>query len=100
MQASALSNTYHVRMEGKALSFPDVWVSEGAVERCEELEKVPHQFGCEYDPKRIKVCLQKDDWSPRSSLSRTAVPWTMEWLFFFEIWMTTGEWCGGGIHPT
>lgn len=99
LHASALSSTYHVRMEGKEYAFPDIWVSGGAVERCMELEKVPHQFGCKHDPNRIRVCLQKGDWSPRASLSRTAVPWTMEWLFFFEVWMATEEWCGGGIHP-
>jgi len=21
------------------------------------------------------------------------------WLFYYEIWLATGEWCGGGVHP-
>jgi hypothetical protein len=26
------------------------------------------------------------------------VGWACEWLFFYEIWLATGEWLGGGIH--
>ena len=29
----------------------------------------------------------------------TLVPWTIEWLFHYEIWLATGTWCGGGEHP-
>ncbi|UXX80886.1 hypothetical protein N7E81_07205 [Reichenbachiella carrageenanivorans] len=27
------------------------------------------------------------------------IPWVSLWLFFYEIWLVTGEWKGGGIHP-
>lgn len=27
------------------------------------------------------------------------VPWIALWLFFYEIWLVTGCWKGGGIHP-
>ncbi|MEQ8472557.1 MAG: hypothetical protein RIC35_15305 [Marinoscillum sp.] len=27
------------------------------------------------------------------------VPWIALWLFFYEIWLVTGYWKGGGIHP-
>ena len=27
------------------------------------------------------------------------VPWISLWLFFYEIWLVTGYWKGGGIHP-
>lgn len=29
----------------------------------------------------------------------TLIPWTCLWLYFFELWLATGEWLGGGIHP-
>lgn len=33
-------------------------------------------------------------------LSRTVVPWTKEWLYYYEVWLATGgEWLGGGEHP-
>jgi hypothetical protein len=27
------------------------------------------------------------------------VPWTALWLFYFEEWLTSDDWKGGGIHP-
>ena len=27
------------------------------------------------------------------------IPWTAEWLAFYEGWLATGEWKGGGRHP-
>jgi hypothetical protein len=32
-------------------------------------------------------------------LADTVVPWTSEWLFFYEVWHATGLWLGGGTHP-
>lgn len=28
------------------------------------------------------------------------IPWISLWLFFYEAWLVTGKWLGGGIHPT
>lgn len=32
-------------------------------------------------------------------LNATIIPWTSEWLFNYEVWLATGEWRGGGMHP-
>lgn len=24
--------------------------------------------------------------------------WASEWLFFYEVWLATGTWLGGGLH--
>jgi len=37
------------------------------------------------------------EWTPRMLLADTIVPWTSRWLYFYEIWLATGEWMGGGI---
>ena len=29
----------------------------------------------------------------------TIVPWSILWLFYFEDWLETDEWKGGGMHP-
>ena len=28
----------------------------------------------------------------------TIVPWIADWLYYYEVWLFTGEWEGGGIH--
>ncbi|WP_258193290.1 hypothetical protein [Paraburkholderia sp. BL25I1N1] len=33
-------------------------------------------------------------------LADTHLAWTVEWLGYFEEWLVTGEWAGGGYHPT
>ena len=39
-------------------------------------------------------------WSVERLLAETTLPWTCEWLLFFEGWLVTGTWEGGGRHPT
>jgi hypothetical protein len=34
------------------------------------------------------------------NISDTIIPWISEWLYYFEFWCITGEWYGGGKHPT
>ena len=39
-------------------------------------------------------------WNPGIPIADTLVPWTSEWLFFYELWLSTGgEWLGEGVHP-
>ena len=33
-------------------------------------------------------------------IADTIVPWACEWLLHYEIWLATGEWHGGGEHPS
>ena len=30
------------------------------------------------------------------SISSTIIPWTSEWLYYYEIWLINGDWLGGG----
>lgn len=49
-----------------------------------------------------QLCLfypKSNEWTPQSCLSNTMVPWTISWLRFYEIWLITGKWEGGGEHP-
>jgi hypothetical protein len=33
-------------------------------------------------------------------LDHTIVPWTALWLFYFEEWLISNDWKGGGVHPS
>lgn len=53
-------------------------------------------------PSAACLCLyrpEKGEWNSTRSLADTIVPWADLWLFFFEHWMLTGDWEGGGEHP-
>jgi hypothetical protein len=47
---------------------------------------------CIYDP-------IDDAWLPSEPITNRIISWTIKWLFFHELWVTTGEWKGGGRHP-
>jgi hypothetical protein len=32
-------------------------------------------------------------------IDNTIVPWAILWLFYFEEWLSSDEWKGGGEHP-
>ena len=90
-----LSELYTVRLSyklGKSPKInvlsPDLVVPEG--------KSLPHTYPGE------RLCLYypgTGDWRGDMLLSKTIVPWISEWLLYYEMWLATGEWLGGGIHP-
>ena len=32
-------------------------------------------------------------------IANTVVPWATLWLYFFEEWLVSDDWKGGGVHP-
>ena len=66
------------------------------------VERIPHIFGNENAPAFPYLCLfdpAQDEWLPDRPIADTILPWTIEWFGFFEYWVLTGEWKGGGRHP-
>jgi hypothetical protein len=54
---------------------------------------IPHIY--DHDGPGTKLCLwwpKQREWIPRMKLTETCVPWTAEWLWYFEDWLATGEW--------
>lgn len=47
-----------------------------------------------------RLCLFDLPWRRGTALTKTIVPWAAEWLVYYEVWLTTGQWLGGGTHPT
>lgn len=45
------------------------------------------------------LCLYAEgEWTPQKFISKTIVPWAAEWCYFYEVWLDTGKWLGGGYH--
>lgn len=59
-------------------------------------DKIPHMYSqktlCLFMPKYAEF--KRTDY-----ISDTIIPWTTLWLYYYEIWHTTGKWLGGGEHP-
>ncbi|MCY4161303.1 MAG: hypothetical protein OXE77_05500 [Flavobacteriaceae bacterium] len=58
-------------------------------------KKLPHI----YDSEKQQLCLyspSKKEWNGFKPIADTIIPWTSEWLFFYELWLIEGQWLGGG----
>ena len=64
-------------------------------------EAIPHVYNDPRDPLLPVLCLHHpptDRFDPRhQSAADTVVPWTIDWLACYEIWLATGRWVGGGV---
>ena len=95
LQPNFLSDRYRVRVSYNPNKTPFVNViTPELIERGSE--PIPHMYS------KKRLCLfhpRKREWNHRMLIAETIIPWTSLWLFYYEIWQTTGEWLGGGEHP-
>jgi hypothetical protein len=92
---STLSKTYAVQLIYKLNKSPDIQVTKPKLV-APEGRRLAHT----YSGKRL--CLYYPgvgEWRGDLLLAKTIIPWISEWLINYEIWLGTGKWCGGGIHP-
>lgn len=57
--------------------------------------KLPHT----YDSKKQHLCLFNPhcgEWNSTMLIANTIVHWAIEWLYYYENWVYTGKWLGGG----
>ena len=60
----------------------------------------PHKYKIIKDKNTVKICLDRYQvFNKYNYISTTIIPWTIEWLYYYEIWLATGKWLGGGEHP-
>lgn len=86
-----------VRPDGK---MPDLIVLEPDLYSLAGGRAPPHIY--RHDGPGAKLCLwwpKQREWMPQMQLSETYIPWASEWLWYFEDWLATDEWAGGGEHP-
>lgn len=88
-----LSRTYLVRIRYRLDAIPKVTGIRPTLQTRRD-EGLPHVYTGDI------LCLHEDvDWAPTMSLADTIVPWAAEWLMYYEIWVATGTWEGGGVWP-
>ena len=96
LKPTSVSIEYEIKLVArKNKKSVDIFVVNTKIERYENKRRVPHMYSdgslCLYYPKY-------NEWSYTDSWAETLIPWTSLWLFYYEIWIETGEWLGGGIH--
>jgi hypothetical protein len=91
LKPTELSRSYLVEVDYLLKQEPVVRVRSSLATR--EGESLPHVWN---HAQRILCLHRSSDWTPRMLLANSILPWASEWLFFYEIWLVTGQWDGGG----
>lgn len=99
IRPTSLSREYSVFLRFTLWKTPVVCVYGDELQRLDAPD-FPHNYRIDAKEKFVEICLYRHlEFSSYKFLSKTIIPWTVEWLYFYEIWLSTGEWCGGGEHP-
>jgi hypothetical protein len=97
-QPTPLSRRYQVRLSYALGGAPQVLaISPDLVDLAAE-RRLPHV----YSDKPVRLCLYlpaSGEWHARMSLAATVIPWTYLWFYYFEDWLESDVWRGGGQHP-
>ena len=101
VRPTPLSQEYvlKIRFEKKTIESFEVFVlSPKPLKKAAGQQKLPHVYN--QNSQKLCLCLPaKKEWVPSMLLATSVVHWAIEWLYFYEMWLCTGEWLGGGEHP-
>ncbi|MFT0704432.1 hypothetical protein ACDX35_11870 [Enterobacter hormaechei] len=102
------SRGYKIRLEYAPPSAPRCFVVSPDLKKLSDGKKIPHTYASLASSKITQLCLylprerhpdKHAEWVPQNQLSETILPWASLWLFYFEQWLHSGIWEGGGAHP-
>lgn len=95
---SPLSRDYGVRIEFKQGGRPEIFVDDPDLHALAAGRPIPHLY--QQKPPRLCLYLPRTyEWQRWMRLDQTVVPWIALWLFYFEEWLDSDDWKGGGMHP-
>ncbi|MBP5971317.1 hypothetical protein HW132_00850 [Brasilonema sp. CT11] len=92
LQPRQFSPKYRVAVRYRLSSYPTVNVIFPTL-----APKAPHLWKdgsfCLYYPK-------EKPWRKDMLIAETIIPWTALWLYYYELWLDTGEWLGPSSHAS
>lgn len=92
-----LSREYSMRVTFRRGETPDVFVIDPDLSELAGGRPLPHVYR---DPLRLCLTLPGTrEWTGTMRIDQTFVPWASTWLYYFEEWLVSDDWKGGGEHP-
>ena len=94
----AVGRDYDVRIEFEQGGTPQIYVDRPDLHALAGGRRIPHL----YQQRPVRLCLylpRAHEWQSWMRLDQTVIPWTVLWLFYFEEWLISDHWKGGGMHP-
>ena len=93
LRPTAKSREYLVEITYTLYSIPQVFILRPKLH-----PNAPHIY-----KKSGALCLyypEDGSWNNRKLLGNTIFLWTAEWLYYYELWLATGEWFGPEVPHT
>ena len=93
-----LSRSYRTALTYRLQSAPQTHVISPSLVELAGGRRIPHLYSQEDQ----RLCLYLPGagaWDSSKFTAGTIVPWALLWLFYFEEWLLSDEWKGGGVHP-
>lgn len=96
LQPTSRSLIYHFVLKYNLAESPKTKIVSPILQKNSKGEDIPHLYPgenlCLYHPRYA-------EFSRTDFLSDSIIPWTSLWLYYYEIWLITDNWLGGGEHP-
>ncbi len=100
IRPTPFSKTYCIKLICHNLSSKPTVILYGDYIEGIDRSDFPHHFKIDKEKMEVELCLHMPyEFNHTGLIANTIIPWAQEWLFFYEIWLATGEWCGGGHKP-
>ena len=97
VRPTLLSREYAVQIFYERDDGPKVLVRDPELSVLAGGRDLPHVYK---HPTRLCLYLPgSGEWIDTMRVDQTFVPWTVTWLFYFEEWLESNDWKGGGEHP-
>jgi hypothetical protein len=94
LQPTPTSNKYTIELRYQVPTRPKVRVTHPHLRLAAGHSRLPHVFDGD------ELCLYTlGEWRSDLKISEFIIPWVSLWLAFYEVWLITGEWLGGGHEP-
>jgi len=80
-------DSYKISLKYREGGVPKVFVMKPKIKPNSSIHIYKEGYLCLYDHR-------SSPWSDLMKIHETIIPWAAEWLVYYELWKTTGEWLG------
>ena len=83
-------NSYLIKIVCRANSSPKVFIKSPEIPYNSVIHMYSDKSLCLFYPKEMP-------WNNSKLIADTIIPWTVEWLIFYELWLETGKWLAPSV---
>lgn len=99
LRPTPLSVEYEVEIKYEIGRLPKAYVLSPKLHSYNGKAEIPHIYKDDDEPRPCLFLPFTREWYEKRLIAETVIPWLSLWLFFYEVWLSTGEWLGEGVHP-